>query len=557
MSSGLTIDLSDPQSWNTSSGTLGEIDNQAFAIALRWQPTDRLTADYSVDVHNRNGYGPHLQLSGVNAELAASPRAILANHTGTRVIDNPFHAVADLANGHRDTAISAHARRESIELEGHNLTLTYQFDQAEFKSITAYRAYWGEKPADFDGGSYEVPIFEVDNTESQHQWSQEFQLSGSALNSRLDYVAGLFYFREKAGSDNPQTFLYNAGFSDGGLPVLAEVHTPLRYTTDNQSVAAYTQLSYTPATLDDRLRVTGGLRYTRDEKDSLLKNLGAAGSESWSSLNPALTVEYQLGDNANIYATVSTGYNAGIFNIRATSAELFQKPVDEETLINYELGFKSEWLDRRVRLNGALFTMDFQDMHVNQFVAGPKGASNMLRNAGEARISGIELELTARVNEHLQFNAGWGHTDFDYREFITRVDETTGNAVDSADEAYPVLTPRNTLNAGVEYFFDPLSFGTISARLDTTYTGARNFHPFLTQHIAADSYSLLNGRLTLEDIPVSRGALRLSLWGKNLTDEKYRANGIDFGVDSGVLGFAGVIYGPRRSVGIDLVYEYQ
>lgn len=547
----------DVKNLSRSSDTIGEMDNEAYAIALRWHANSELVVDYSYERHNRDGYGPSLQLSGVNSDLASSPVAQLSGPGGTTLIENPFYVAAQHTSRRMSKAIAVNARKENVDLAGHNLTVSYDLGQAELKSITGFRTYDGKKPADLDGWSYAVPLFEAQNFDAQKQWSQEFQLSGSMMDERTTYVMGLFYFDEETSVANPQTFLYGLGYASGGEPVLTSIRSDLRYKTDNQSAAAYTQLSYTPPVLDDRLRITGGLRYTRDTKEVALLSINTVGKKSWSSLNPSLTVDYQLYDDTNVYAKVSTGYNAGMFNIRAVTPDAFREPVDEENLINYEAGFKSEWLGRRLRINGALFIMDFEDMHVNQFVAGAGGATSMLKNAGEARIKGVELELTARLTPAMQLSAGWGHTDFNYREFITDVDEIAGTNVDAAGIAKPVMAPRNSWNAAIDYSFQPTRLGVVSARIDATYTGAQMFHPFDNDYTKAESRSLVNARISIDEVPLSKGDLRLSLWGKNLTNEEYRVNGIDFGVDSGSLGFAGVIYGPLRSYGVDIVYHYQ
>lgn len=546
----------DVENTHPSSSTLGEMDNEAYAIALRWTPTDEFTADYSYDRHNRDGVGPSLQLSAVNPGLAARPTAWLTGAGGLRPIANPFHAAAAEVDGHRRTHLSVNARQEHIDLAGHNLTLSYELGDIELKSVTGYRTYDGIKPADFDGGTYSIPIFEADNFETHTQFSQELQVVGSALDDRLSYVAGLYYFMENGEAENPQTFAVAAGTLPSGERILASVTTPLRYTTHNYSAAAYSQASYTPV-FDDKLRLTLGLRYTRDHKQSKLVTRGAEAEHEWSAVNPAFIVDYQLLDDMNLYGKVTTGYNAGVFNIRATSAALFNEPADEENLTNYEVGMKSEWLDRRLRVNTSLFWMDYEDLQVNQFVASATGASSIISNAGKARVRGLELEVMARPIPELTVSANWGYTDFDYQEFITSIDQVTGIAVDSADSAKPALAPKNTANIGVEYQFQPWSFGALSARVDASYSDSYDFHPFLTRYTHADSRTLYNARLTLADVAVAQGVLSVSAWGKNLTDEEYIANGIDFGVDSGSLGFAGVIYGPRRSYGVDLTYRYE
>jgi len=535
----------------------GDMDNEAYAIALRWQPSDTFTADYTYDRHNRDGIGPGNQMVAVNPQLAALPTALLNTAGGQVQIENPFWSAARGASTSRLSAFDINAREEHNDLAGHNLTLSWQVGDAEIKSISSYRTYDGIKPGDFDGGGYATPLFEADLSESQRQISQELQITGDAFEDRLKYVAGLYYFREKTSTHNPQHFVVQTGTASSGELILAALNSPLIYTTHNESKAAYGQFSYTPPILDDKLRVTLGLRYTEDEKEADLISRNARGSDTWSSLNPAFVVDYQASEDINVYGKVTTGYNAGVFNVRAASAAIFQKPADAENLINYELGFKSEWFDQRLRFNAAAFWMDYTDLQVSQFVASPAGASTIITNAGEAEIKGFELEMIARPIPALTLSASWGYTDVDYKEFITSVNQITGQVVDSADSAKPVLAPRNTGNAAIDYEIGRWEFGKVSARADVTHSDGFDFNPFLTRYTHASGHTLYNARLTLADMPALSGNLRISLWGKNLTNEKYRVNGIDFGVDSASLGYAIAVFGPLRSYGADIAYEFQ
>src|SRR5690606_25779221 len=182
----------------------GDMDNEAYAIALRWQPTDAFSADYVYDRHNRDGIGPGNQLVAVTPRLAALPTVLLNSPAGPVQVENPFWRAAQEAAPSRRSAFAINAREEHNDLAGHNLTLSWQVGDAELKSISSYRTYDGIKPGDFDGGSYATPLFEADLSEWQRQISQELQLTGMALDERLNYVAGLYYFREKTSTTNPQ-----------------------------------------------------------------------------------------------------------------------------------------------------------------------------------------------------------------------------------------------------------------------------------------------------------------------------------------------------------------
>ena len=117
------------------------------------------------------------------------------------------------------------------------------------------------------------------------------------------------------------------------------------------------------------------------------------------------------------------------------------------------------------------------------------------------------------------------------------------------------MAPKNTGSLGIQYDFEPLSFGQISARIDVSYKDEMVFHPYQNLYDSAEDRTLVDARISLNDIPLGddKGNLRVSLWGKNLTDEEYRSWGIDFGA----LGFAGDTFGDPLSYGLDVVYQYK
>ena len=118
-------------------------------------------------------------------------------------------------------------------------------------------------------------------------------------------------------------------------------------------------------------------------------------SEDWSSFTPRFAIDYKVNDEAMIYASIAKGFRPGSFHVRADN-----QFVDEEVLWNYEIGFKTDWFNNRMRLNGAIFYSDFTDIQIIRAIeeTTPGGGTLGKReNAGEASIQGFELEWMARV----------------------------------------------------------------------------------------------------------------------------------------------------------------
>lgn len=167
-------------------------------------------------------------------------------------------------------------------------------------------------------------ILDGRNYQDQHQFSQELQLIGTT--NRLRYVAGLYYFREAVKSENPQRQLLFG--VNPNLPatigLIRELSTNVTGVTN--SYAAFVQTSYTPAIFDEKLELTIGGRFTRDERsidqsDTLFGGLDPAPgaqrklSQAFENFSYAASLRYMLNDDANIYGRFSTGYLSGGFNV--------------------------------------------------------------------------------------------------------------------------------------------------------------------------------------------------------------------------------------------------
>jgi len=307
------------------------------------------------------------------------------------------------------------------------------------------------------------------------------------------------------------------------------------------------------------------LRYTRDKKGAflengtILRNEGLAlveDDDSWSNFSPSLILNYMFNEDVSGYFTWSEGYRSGGYNARATTSGSFGSPFDEENITSMEVGLKSEWFDSRLRVNAAIFSYEYEDRQVTQFVASTGGASSQITNAGSQDAKGFELEITALPMPGLMIMANYGYVDTSTNEYISTTPDPIsgfgGSTNSDISDLVKDLGPNNTGALIAVYDFEPTDWGQWSLQVDGTYVGTRRNSPLMYRYDTADSYELLNARLTLSEIPVSTGSLRVSAWGKNINDEEYRITGIDFGA----LGFATNNYAPLRSYGIDIIYEY-
>ena len=581
---------------------VGEQESDAWRIALRLTPADNFSADYTYDKSER------------------SSSAELSQIVATRPPNNQIGG----AITRQATAFASQDRLNSVpvafsdgpatwsDIEMHTLTLEWAInDRISLKSITAKREWdsgttgteFNSFPSDgatvlqdpsvapgqfIPAGEY-VPMFRAERLSDNEQLTQEFQLQGDA--GRLQYTLGLYYFEEQSNEDNPQWFVLPALFAFGAQPapvqgfLCADFSSPapcfgkdvllsapiFQYGSDNEALAGYGHFTYA---LTESLDLTAGIRYTEDDKQAYLRQgrianpdgsipTNLAGNQ-WENTSGSLTLSYAWNDDVYSYATVAQGYRAGGFGARSASAFDFALGFDEETVTNYELGLKSEWMDSRLRLNAAIFYMDYQDTQVNSFRAGEGGASSVVSNAGELEIQGAELELTAQLSGGLRLSFNYGYTNAEYQEFITQrlnpltalpepgpnADPATGNE-DISSFATVGRSPKHNGSVILSYDFQPFSFGQLNLRVEGSYQDEMVFHPQLNLFDSTDEQTLVHARATLHDMQVLGGRLSLALWGRNLTDEEYREWGIDFGT----LGFAIDSFKEKRSYGLDLIYR--
>ena len=545
----------------------GDLDPGAYKldaarVALSFDRGGAFRADYAFDYNNRDGVPAAYQATATNSTVArlwnASPAlGGRAPQVSAERFDSLYLNV-DKAN--------------TDQVDGHTLVLEFDFsDDTLLRSLTGYRE-WSQTTRNgaMDGqngiraltvspaalappypfiptGVREINLFTASvSPRSQHQVSQEFDLIGK-LGEQLDYVAGLFYFSETS-HEYTQQYMYIA------LPppfpaAAAPTRGTMEYKHQSESQAAFLQATYD---LNDQFSLTGGLRYTKDKKEldqasPFPRNL----DEDFSHFDWSATLDYRLNDDVMTYARVATGYKAGGMNARS-----YNDGYDPEELISYELGMKSELLDRRLRLNGAIFYVEHEDMQLQQFVAGGRGALSNTVNAGEAEYKGIEVEFSALLTDSLTFSGSLGYIDRKFNQFLI-VNPVTNATVDVADSAHFTYSAENTANAALQYDLPRFSFGQVSARLEYNYRSEVYFQPTtvgtpLNESISSDGRGLLDARLTLADVAIGGLTASLSLWGLNLADEEYRVHGIDFGG----LGYAGNVYGEPRSYGVDLSFSF-
>ena len=546
----------------------GAYETDAVRASLQFDKGGRFRANYTFSYNDTNSYAVPFQLATIRPDIAAA--LALSPALGGNEL---------LVGIDRLDAIRLDDGLIEDEVMGHTLTLEADInDNLTLRSLAGWRS-WDNRASngDLDGnaglraftvspaifappnpfiptGVKEVELFTANNVRAQDQFSQEFNLLGEY--DAFNFVLGAYYFREEASENNPQFFTIfipspvpiplGPGLSTSTLAIPAG--TRVAYDHESKSYALFGQLTYN---LTERLSLTGGLRYTWDEKR--LRQTAAFArdlSRDFSQFTYSATADYDL-DDLLLYARVASGYKAGGFNARSVN-----EGFEPETITSYEAGLKTELFDNTVRFNLALFYAEYTDVQIQQFLAGSGGATSVTVNAGSATYQGVEAEVVAVPVTGLTLSGSIGYVDRDYQEFLFR-DPMTNQLVDVAERAGFRYSPDITAQAGAAYEFPPFDFGVFSIRADYSYVGRRqwdalDFRNPRAQLIADDPYHTLDLRATLGQIVFGEVEGSLAFWGRNVLDEEYMNSAIDFGG----LGFGGISYAEGPTYGVDLRIRY-
>jgi len=272
-------------------------------------------------------------------------------------------------------------------------------------------------------------------------------------------------------------------------------------------------------------------------------------SASWTSFLPRVGLDYQWTPDVMAYLSAAAGSKSGGFNGRAGSIPEFNE-FDPEKVWTYEIGLRSDWFEKRLRVNATAFYSDYRDFQIilNRSYIDPNTGKvapfSFVGNMPKARITGGEFALTALPVSGLLLSAGVGIADGKYEEVLPGAPVTTENEF--------VHTPKVTVTGVAEYsWFLPRS-SQIVAHVDYVHHSTIQYDYSNSPLVEQVPYGLLNARLTFQ---MTNPGLSVALFGTNLTDTHYALGGIDDS-PTGSLGEVVKLMGPPREWGVSVKYQF-
>jgi iron complex outermembrane recepter protein len=526
--------------------TIGNRDLTMARAQLALSPSDSFDVNLKVEgVRSRSEMGQPEFFGTVDPATGGTCAPILAGHIdNTQCTD--FLGYTDTDG---DPFKGDWAREGVYDIDNTAVTLTMNVDLGgtTLTSVSGYVDFDRKFDIDVDA----TPARELDFVESDaiEQYSQELRLA--ATGERLDWIVGAFYSKDEVGISIP-----------GGHEDLFLTRTLVTADQDTKSAAGFAHGEWH---LTDKLDLVTGLRYTWEERSyvggttdlnpigfscllSPTCTPGFVGPAVLTSVDETIDdrnwswragLEYQPAESQLLYATISRGTKSGGFfsGISTTNEQL--APFAPEELTAYEVGFKRGAGNAYV--NAAVFYYDYSD--IQTFIAVDIGPFiiQKLGNVDEARVYGVDLEGTWAPTSHLTLQGSVGWLDAELGAFRTLTgDVPKGNKLPNA--------PDLTLGALARYEaeFSTALGGAI--QVDGSYSDSVFKDAINDPVIAQDSYVLVNARVAMFN---AARTWEVALWGKNLGDEQYVAQGLNTGLGAGNRN-----YNTPRTYGASFTYRW-
>lgn len=480
--------------WDISgpwTGTDARLRQQSARIGLLWTPSDALRVLFKTDYN-------HLDFGAYPADPVLSP-------------NDPFE-------------IGSNAEQKAVDIFTRSvLRIDYDFASGlSLRSVTGYQDGRTAYRGDLDGRNGGVSVFR--DTVDEKIFSQELNLI-SPSGGRFDWILGAYFQQDE------YTFLPNA-FVVGQPDTNPATSYILDGTNPKQTSAVFGQLGWQ---LTERLELELGGRYShsRTTNDVSIRQFGlpllSQQTARWSNFSGKLALNFEASDTQFLYAFVATGFRPGGLNVPVGLGT--PPPFEDETVLSYELGWKSRWLDNRVHTQFTVFHNDYEDFQVTIGNPTIPVFGIELNTTGTTRLRGIEAQTQVYAG-NWQFDAGLGWMESELGRFFasdpraaTTVPcnpasgpaSTTCLNLEGRDQAY---APDFTFNAGLQYTFEDIGGGTLTPRVNFGHV-SEQWATLFQNRARGDRIESRN--IWNAQIAWARGDYVWTLYGTNLSDQHYVA----------------------------------
>ena len=571
---------------------IGGKDVLAGKLKFRWEPNEWMAADLIFEYVDDDSETPATANDTPEGEGYIWPLIGFPGYQ-TQGISDPF------ITGQSYTQNSLINLNAGHQIDADGIYLNMEFDLGDYvvKAITGMRDQDEILASTYTGEAY-TSLYDAsrnttrDTTQlelrvaSQYEGPFNFVAGAAAYTDDLEFnvFASLGFFLPLAGAN-----FYRDTFE-------------VQYTTQERDTwAAYADGSFE---VTDRLTLSGGLRYTHDDKNFVRQNLGTAAnpvsnfitldqsqgpftnplpesafgnvqnnSETWTKTTFRVVADYKLTDDVMAYASFATGFVAGGFSETCGSPSSCAA-YDAEENENIEFGLKADLFDGTMRLNAAYFNTTYESLQRDTVVTIKDAAGNDFQetqavNVGESTAQGIEIEMQWAVTDNMRIDGNLGWLDHEYDDYRPGINPGDLGISGAGGQINPDLSglevpfsPELNYGLGVSYFQDLSSGATITYNVNMHYQddaqtssfpanfqGGTAANPVIKQkgNTQIEERTLVNGYITY----TGTQGFEMSVYGKNLTDERYRVSANPVAT---LWNFSR--FGPPREYGVQIGYSF-
>lgn len=541
-------------------GKLGHYTNASGRIQFAWTPsaeTRVLLKFYGVV--NR-GDGP-VYIGKINPAFGCDPALGLDVYNAC---NGDVPTVTSSVDNHHTASINP--SEEDYDSYGGTLKIEHDFGDYVLTSITgAQQGHFGIKTNDTGTTG---DFFHSQQSSTTQQASQELRLASPAT-AKLHGVIGVYAGYDKITADqvsgSTTLNLYNpAGFDFGYEYVGGSL-----VTQKTTSLAAFGSLTYD---ITEKLSIVGGARYSWEHRkvnyqDEFLQGVNADGSirdfqqsdlfflkglrfyqaeagdvyetgrasKSFKRVTWDATASYKFSRDAMVYGKIGTGFRSGYFPTFITTPGTFSQ-VNPENVTSYEIGFKTEWFDRKLRLNGDVYYMNYRDMQVQ--IPYPFGPGLIIGNAASAHLRGVEFDAEVVPVRNLRLTASAGYSDATYLRYIST--DAFGNTNDLSGNRLP-YAPKWTASVGGYYDIELNGDLTLQYGTNWSYRSKIYFDPYNADPVS--DRKQLTGNMSLS-LKSDAGKWNVGVFANNITNRLVKG----FAYNQTYV--APTIYAPQRTFGL-------
>ncbi|MGN7930728.1 TonB-dependent receptor [Sphingopyxis sp. 22461] len=381
-----------------------------------------------------------------------------------------------------------------------------RFGEGVITNIAGYRRYRSSASSDIDATP--LSLFHADIEIAQSQLSDELRYAGKF--GDVDVTTGLYYFTQDIRYGERRTLLGGRQIVSGG---------------GAQDQTTWGVFASADWHLSETLTLNLGGRYTWERKavqvstlrpngcnlDTIICTTNFADSDKWKGFTPKIGLQWQPGDDTQVYGVYTRGFRSGGYNLRNTDPNVPPGPFDQEVQDSFELGVKQQF--GRNRINVAGFYNRIKDLQREIVLPGPLGASQVIRNTADATIKGIEAEGLFFILPNLALSGQVGYVDGQYRN--VQFDLSGDGVIDGVDRRLklPRLSPW-TYGAGLTYDQRLGSLGTATARVSYNHRDKAAFTD--NNQGFLQGADMLDASLTLA---TADNHWKFSIYGRNLLNE--------------------------------------